>query len=66
MSRKVDELIQQFIVLSSSEKQELMTKISRGQSGVGQESRGGVFGESTGATTINFAPTPGTCPRCGK
>lgn len=67
MSTKVNEIIRQILVLSTAEKMELLQKLSKGVPGVGLEHRGGDFiGESTGFTTINFAPTPGACPRCGK
>ncbi|MFB2700179.1 hypothetical protein [Aeromonas veronii] len=67
MSARVDEIIRQILVLSNDEKIELLQKIRKGVPGVGIENRGGGFlGESTGFTTINFAPTPRGCPRCGK
>lgn len=64
MSTKVNEIIHQILVLSNAEKAELLAKLSKGIPGVGLEHRGGDF--IGGSTTINFAPTPGACPRCGK
>lgn len=68
MSIKVKEILRQILVLNNAEKEELIEILGKGIPGVGLEHRSGDFiGESsTGFTTINFAPTPGTCPRCGK
>ena len=68
MNPKVLNIVQQFMELSPSEQQELIhvaQTAMQGQRG-GRENRDLTFGKSESLTTINFAPTPGTCPRCGK
>jgi len=69
MSNRVKNIISQFVQLTPSEQQEfihiLSTKTDDSKGGV--KHRGGnIFGNKMGSTTINFAPTPGVCPRCGK
>ena len=67
MTSRVEEILRQFTQLSGDEKAELMHRV-QGQLGRGSvKSRGNdIFGEKMGNTTVNFAPAPGTCPRCGK
>ena len=67
MTSRVEEILRQFMQLNGDEKAELMHRV-QGQLGRGSvKSRGNdIFGESLGHTTVNFAPAPGTCPRCGK
>lgn len=67
MSENVDQLIRQITLLSSLDKKELFEKLGKGIPGIGLEHRSRHFiGESIKSTTINFAPTPGACPRCGR
>ncbi|MCS6236031.1 hypothetical protein G3495_12985 [Shewanella baltica] len=65
MSPKLEQLIQQFLSLNPAEQQVLLSMIGKSRGSVsGIEHRsGGFLGEST---TINFAPAPGRCSRCGK
>ncbi|MPY26711.1 hypothetical protein [Shewanella sp. YLB-07] len=69
MTSNVESIINQFMQLSQAEQQQLMHMIrtKRGDSLDGVKHRGGdFFGDRIGSSTINFAPTPGSCPRCGK
>lgn len=67
MSINVDQIIKQIILLSNLEKKELAEKLGKGIPGLGMEHRSGHFiGDSIKSTTINFAPLPGACPRCGR
>ena len=69
MTSNIENIIRQFTQLTRTEQQELIYIIrtkTDGQGGNIKHRGGGVFGENMGPTTINFAPTPGRCPRCGK
>lgn len=69
MSKKIENFIKAFVALNPGEKRQVLeiVKALDGASPLNESRIIKSFGlESLGSTTINFAPTPGTCPTCGK
>lgn len=69
MSSKVENIVKAFLALSASEKRQVIeiAKALEGAAGPINESRiVKSFGLESLSSTINFAPTPGGCPTCGK
>jgi hypothetical protein len=68
MSKNVENILKAFVSLSNTEKNQLLSIIQ--EVGLGGENRTRQIFESFGleslSTTVNFAPTPGACPACGK
>jgi len=69
MSENVANLIKAFVLLSDTDKHQVFDLVKRIETGTQNEKRAVFesFGlDSARSTTINFAPTPGACPTCGK
>lgn len=68
MSKKVDDFVKAFVSLSDSEKRQVFQMVKVMETGSLQEKR--FITDSVGldslSTTVNFAPTPGGCPACGR
>jgi len=68
MSKKVDDFVKAFVSLSDSEKRQVFQMVKVMETGSLQEKR--FITDSIGleslSTTVNFAPTPGGCPACGR
>ena len=68
MSKNVENLLKAFMSLNNAEKNQVINLVK--QIGLSSDSRTRDIFEMAGlkslGTTINFAPTPGTCPAFGK
>lgn len=65
MSPKLVQIATAFMSLNDSEKAELLEFFRAGPGGFGRGSR--IVNEEFGKSeTINFAPGPKACPRCGR
>lgn len=70
MSAKVKHFVKAYLNLNASEKMKVVEILRALQGAGGQINESQIiksFGlEDVRGTTINFAPTPGSCPTCGK
>ena len=68
MNQRIQQVLQQFLTLSPTEQQALIQMaMQNGGHSIHTDVGGTELGYKSGrGTTINFAPTPGACPRCGK
>jgi hypothetical protein len=68
MNKNIQDLIRSFVSLNGHEKSQVINLIKTLETGTSGEKR--MITESIGmetfATNVNFAPTPGSCPTCGK
>lgn len=67
MSPKLVQIATAFMSLSDSEKAELLEFFRLGPGGPGPGRGSRIVNEEFGKSeTINFAPSPKACPRCGR
>lgn len=67
MSDRIENFVKAYMALNAQEKKEAIKIIKTIETGSEMEKK--AISESLGiesATTINFAPTPGRCPACGR
>lgn len=68
MSNKVENFVKAFITLNSAEKKQVLdiVKALDGATPLNESRIIKSFGLESISNTINFAPTPGACPTCGR
>ena len=66
MSNNIENFIKAFMQLSDSEKGQVYEIVKTLETGSLNERQIAIEKFESNASTINFAPSPGACPTCGK
>lgn len=68
MSNKIENFVKAFITLNSAERKKVLDIIKALDSAAPLNEIRIIksFGLESNSNTINFAPTPGACPTCGR
>lgn len=72
MNSKIDNFVKAFLTLNNSERKQVIEIVKELEGAVGRINENrivksfGIEGIESLGHTINFAPTPGRCPACGK
>ena len=68
MSKNIENLIRAYTALTSTEKKKIaeIIKALENSTSINESAIFKSFGFESRSNTVNFAPTPGSCPTCGK
>lgn len=68
MSKTTENFVKAFIALYSTEKKQVLEvlKALEGATPINESRIIKSFGLEASSNTVNFAPTPGACPTCGR